>query len=387
MARGGLIIRVLPGGTKTYYSRLRLSGSQIDIQLGLVNALSLPEAVDAHNKAVSQVDLGIDPRRVIKEEKSKREAELQMDELFECWINQQEQAGNLKPRTIANHRWRWGRYLKNSIGKIAVSSIDRRVLANALDQVRSHSRDETRKSLSTLNGCLDYALSRQMIDENPARLLRPRDFAASTGQPRTRWLSLAELEALWNYLDSNSHGTTPHIRTLIKIGILTGARRTELSSMTWDEICWDEQVWRLPAERSKNRHAHSFYLHELSVDLLREQSRLTGHRTYVFNEVSDDEDRPVHHDAPTKAISRISAALSESEGIENFTLHDLRRTCASHWVETLGADSRIAELMLNHLPQNRLVRTYQQGKQIDSQMDLWRRWGDLIAEFKSNDES
>lgn len=62
-----------------------------------------------------------------------------------------------------------------------------------------------------------------------------------------------------------------------------------------------------------------------------------------------------------------------------FTLHDLRRTCATHWADTLKADARVVELMLNHLPQDKLIRTYQRGKNTDLQKEIWLRWGNTIS--------
>jgi hypothetical protein len=59
MAKGGLLVQVTPNGAKTFYSRLRLSDKRIDIKLGTVNELSLPEAVQEHNEAVAMVSQGI----------------------------------------------------------------------------------------------------------------------------------------------------------------------------------------------------------------------------------------------------------------------------------------------------------------------------------------
>ncbi len=76
--------------------------------------------------------------------------------------------------------------------------------------------------------------------------------------------------------------------------------------------------------------------------------------------------------------------MAQPEGLlykkmDEFTLHDLRRTCATHWADTLQADTRVVELMLNHLPADKLVRTYQRGKQIERQKDVWMKWSDVVS--------
>ena len=35
--------------------------------------------------------------------------------------------------------------------------------------------------------------------------------------------------------------------------------------------------------------------------------------------------------------------------------------------------------MLNHLPQDKLIRTYQRGKHTELQKEIWLRWGNTIS--------
>lgn len=54
---------------------------------------------------------------------------------------------------------------------------------------------------------MDYALTRHLINQNPARLLKPKDFAATASRPRDRVLSLLELRKVWQalYLKTEPH--------------------------------------------------------------------------------------------------------------------------------------------------------------------------------------
>ena len=45
---------------------------------------------------------------------------------------------------------------------------------------------------------LDYGLKHRHLIENPARLLKPKDFNVSANDPRDRALSLDELRKLWS---------------------------------------------------------------------------------------------------------------------------------------------------------------------------------------------
>ena len=269
MAKGGLLVQVTPKGAKTFYSRLRLSGKQIDVRLGVVNELSLAEAVQAHNEAVGMVSQGIDPRIAKAETKAKREAESTMDVLVERWLEHLESVGDLKARTIQDHRWRWSCYLKKHLGKLKANDIERGQIALALDKIRKQTKEQARKCLTTVSLALDYGLTRQIVTENPARLLRPKDFGATPNAPRDRWLSIDELRQLWRYLDSDQHNISFTMVTAIKLLIFTGARRSEVIQAQWAEFDLDNGIWLLPAERSKNKQPHTFYLSPEAIELVR----------------------------------------------------------------------------------------------------------------------
>ena len=71
--------------------------------------------------------------------------------------------------------------------------------------------------------------------------------------------------------------------------------------------------------------------------------------------------------------------------MEPFTVHDLRRSAATNWAERLDAEERVIELCLNHLPLNKLVRTYHRSRHDDKKKMLWQRWGELVELEVAND--
>src|SRR5205085_7523627 len=86
--------------------------------------------------------------------------------------------------------------------KTYLQEVTRAHLASALDAMaRKGIKEETRKALTTLNLMLDYGLTRHSIESNPARMFKPKDFAASANRSRDRALNLSELRMLWQTLD------------------------------------------------------------------------------------------------------------------------------------------------------------------------------------------
>lgn len=164
-----------------------------------------------------------------------------MQELFDSWIEHVKAAGEVTVKWMKRHEDRWRLHLKKPLCGILARDVNHSHLVHALDAMtQKGTREETRKALTTLNLMMDYGLTRHYIDTNPARLLKPKDFAATANRPRDRVLSLKELRLLWQALDEASaaqngfgiqNTTSVMTITAIKLLILTAARRGEVAAM------------------------------------------------------------------------------------------------------------------------------------------------------------
>lgn len=85
---------------------------------------------------------------------------------------------------------------------------------------------------------------------------------------------------------------------------------------------------------------------------------------------------PDYGDAVTRALERVR--LKYLAELAPFSPHDLRRSAATGAAEYLDAPERLIELMLNHVPKDRLIRTYQVGGMAEKLRELFLRWGDFI---------
>jgi integrase len=117
---------------------------------------------------------------------------------------------------------------------------------------------------------------------------------------------------------------------LVKLLILTGARRNEITELSRDEI--KAGAIELPSERTKNGTPHTIPLTPMMCQVL-ETLPHTG--KFVLNGT----DRPFGDHSGAK--EKIAPA------IRPWTLHDLRRSFASG-LQRLGVAPHIVELALNH---------------------------------------
>lgn len=386
---GGLKIEIRESGLKRFVYRFKIGGSEGELLLGSYPALTLAKAREEHGKAVLLVKRGIDPTKFAAQEKAKNETALTMDELLGRWLDAQRIAQVVKPQTLQCHQDRWNRHLKKTLGNIRLIDLTRAHLAQALEITRRATKDETRKGLGTLNQMLDYAVVHCLIEANPARLLRPKDFGASAGSPRERWLTVPELRRLWKAIDEDlgsggslaagGRGVSRHATislpaaNAIKLLILTGCRRGEVANMRFSHI--RDDIWTIPD--TKNGKPHSVFLSRQAKALIDEQALyVNGDFVFESDRPKSDVIEPILVDSITRSLRRfISRSLSD---MEPFTVHDLRRSAATNWAERLDAEERVIELCLNHLPLNKLVRTYHRSRHDDKKKMLWQRWGELV---------
>src|SRR5262249_26573881 len=162
-----------------------------------------------------------------------------------------------------------------------------------------------------------------------------------------------EVRALWHACVGNGP-----FDSALKLLLLTGARRAEVSNMEFRELDDERHVWTLPAVKAKNHRACEFPLSSQAWALTQAQPRFDGCR-YVF---STDAKKPI------AGWHKIRCRISTAAGIpaDSWRLHDLRRTCASG-MQKLGTPIPVTEKALNHVSGvfRGIVKRYQQHDYAD----------------------
>jgi integrase len=387
---GGLYLRIRPSGAKSWLFLFRLAGFRqlLRMTLGSLEDISLKEARVKLPELRKLVATGMDPRKARAAAKIENIQALTMQTVFDAWLEFIRKAHKDNTVCAKRHEDRWRIHLKAALGKLLIRDVGRAHLAAALDvMTKKGIREETRKALSTLNLMMDYALTRHLIEQNPARILKPKDFSATANRPRDRILNLAELRQLWLALDQAlireliTGGVAVDRTTIIaiKVLILTGARRGEVAGMPWSELDFESKIWQLPSKRTKNRQAHTIYLSDFTISLIKSLGPSTGKSVFVFNTGRGTKQQHICEDSLNRAIDRLRKRESSSiAALGAFTIHNLRRSAATAWGEYLKTDPHVIERMLNHQPLNKLVATYQRATYAQEQKAAWLAWGEMV---------
>ncbi len=154
-------------------------------------------------------------------------------------------------------------------------------------------------------------------------------------QERSRFLTPEEVPAFFNALDSFRE----RIRDFFLLAIFTGARRSNLMTMRWEEIDFDRKTWAIPQTKSKNRSQMVLPLAGEAMAILERRKEVAIDSPWVFPSQS----KTGHYVEPKDAWKRILAKA----GLKDLRIHDLRRTLGS-WQAGNNVSLQIIGKSLGH---------------------------------------
>jgi integrase len=243
-----------------------------------------------------------------------------------------------------------------------IDSIRRRDVIDLVESVAADRPYLANRTLGVLSKFFNWLCARDELAASPAQGVdRPHK-----EEVRQRTLSDAELRALW----LACAGDGP-FGSALQVLALTGARRNEVSHMTWSEIDEERQLWTLPSARSKNKREHVVPLSSQVWAIIDAMPRFAG-CDYVF---TADGRSPITGWDKAKVRLSVKAKLDGA----GWRLHDLRRTCASG-MQRLGVPVPVVEKALNHISGSfrGIVSTYQTHDYADEVRVAFQKWSDHV---------
>ena len=185
-------------------------------------------------------------------------------------------------------------------------------------------------TLGLLRQILNFGIACGHVSANPAR-----DVRSNRRTPMTRFLSREEVRRLHEALDAASRRGPSQRRQadVIRLLLLTGARKGEILNLRWSEV--DGDILSLADSKTGPRKVQLNPQARAVLDL---QPRGSG--PFVFPS-------PVRSDRPRGGDLRLWPRVRREAGIEDVRLHDLRHNYASHAVMN-GVPVPVVSRLLGH---------------------------------------
>lgn len=369
----GLVIEVMARtGKKRWKLRRRIPKTSIIVTMlgGFFPTVTIADAREWAEKINEQIDAGIDPRVVLREEK--RRDIMTVSKAHELYIVAVKEGRSSrakrpnKPRTIKDKIDIFELDIKPTLGKRCVYDVTERDLINLVEKKGKTAKIRANRLAAELKVFFGWAASLRGLavglESDPSRRLGDLRFPES---PRSRKLSMQEIEWFLAALGEEPR----HFQRGMLLWLLTAARISEVANARTEEVC--DGIWTIPSERSKNSTPHRIALGPWGLSLMASDSE------WVFP--ADTIEGPRNRSVWYKARDRVHARMIEASGqqIERFTPHDFRRTARSN-TKRLNVDFDTAEAMLNHVKKG-LERTYDLYEMEEEKRAWFLKWEREVA--------
>ena len=319
----GLKIYVTPKGTKTFFVRKMVNGRDERIIIGDFPTLSIENARTKAKSIKLQIIDKVNPN----EEKSKLRQEITLGELFNQFMNRYskkvKKSWKYDEREIPKFLGNWFHRRISDITKLQVQKLHEKIgEENGLYQAN--------RTLERLKSMYNRAIEWGWDGVNPCNGIKKNKEIK-----RDRFIHPDEFVRFFEALKNEPNEVA---RNYILMSLYTGARKSNVLAMRWDEIDFNLKLWRIPD--TKNGEPVTVPLVSAAIELL---NTIEKNSEWVF---PSSVKSVGHLQDPKKAWKRILAEAN----IKDLRIHDIRRTLGSYQA-IMGTSLNIIGKSLGHKSQ------------------------------------
>jgi integrase len=331
----GFGLRVTASNIKTYIIRYRnQSRKQHIINLGRHGVLTAIKARELAKQKLADVACGSNPA----EERHQSKTAPTVADLATDYINRHA-IPRKRPKSVKSDQSQIDRLILPQIGTQKIKDITYRDI-ESLVLSKSKTPYAANRLRALLSIMFNKAIAWNWITINPVTHVRKFD-----EHKVERWLSEQELDRLLNVLAQHQNQRAANA---VRLLILTGARRGEVLSATWDQFNFEDGVWIKESHQTKQKKFERTPLSSPAISLLQTmKSEQEKDEQFLFPGNSKD--------APLTDIKKFWAGVRSEVGIEDVRIHDLRHTFGSHLASS-GMSLLIIGKLLGHTQQSTTQR-------------------------------
>jgi integrase len=322
----GFAMRVSPDGSKSYGVKYRFGARQRWFTIGRHGSPWTPDSARKEAlRVLGEVAHGFDPA----EKRAVDRRAITFAQLCELYL--EEGCAHKKASTLGTDRGRIDLHLKPLLGSTRVDAITRADIEKLQiivakggtaaknpphrpqgGKLASGGPGAARQCVVLAATVLQFAVDRGFRSDNPARGVKK----PPTKQMQ-RFLSEIELARLGQALDQEEVGN-PLVVNAIRLLALTGARRSEIEKLRWDNVDFERGL--LTLDDSKTGSGKVIHLSPPALAILNDLPRVLGNE-YVF---------PGRNEGRRSwAIGSVWPRVRASADLPGVRLHDLRHSFAS----------------------------------------------------------
>jgi len=315
----GFTLIAYASGRKQFTLRYLMDGRRKTFKIGDYGKLTPDAARDKAKELFGKIAKSIDPQV----EQAATDALPTMGEWIDTYL---EDVRQRKKRPDSDERylgWAKARYGKKRIDKVTRTDVH-----THMQQLKKLGRTNTTANRyhASVRSCLNEACREGHIQYNVSANIR--HYPEPT--PRSRVLTDKEMESMLAAIDGLDDS---FVQTALHMLIETGARKSEVLSAAWNDIQFEDGLWRLPDTKSGKPQ-----IVPLSANIMAQLRLLPHAGDWLYPAGTGDGHR--------QDIKRHWDKVRKAAGIPDVKLHDVRRTFGLHVTRSAGL--HVASKLLRH---------------------------------------
>jgi integrase len=388
-APGGFGVRCTAGGSKSFVWFHRVDGRKHLETLGpwepKAGGLSTYEAIAKCIERRKAIAKGVDKKGNDVDPRPERTRALQdgdkpegldvaglLDRFIERYVEKEAQL-----RSGDQIKATFDRLVKPAIGKKGIYDLRRSHIVDMLDEIADESGPVMAdRTLAYVRKAFNWYATRD--DDFQPPIVKGMSRTKPKERNGKRTLADDEIRDLWAALEKLDEAPACY-PAFVKCLLLTATRRNETADMSVTEL--DGDVWTIPAERYKTKLDHVIPLSPAAAELIRTQAptKPSKNAHFVFSTTDGAKAFSGFSKAKTELDKAISAIRKRAgrDPLENWTLHDLRRTARS-LMSRAKVPTDHAERALGHV-MGGVRETYDRHEYLDEKRAAFEALAALVS--------
>lgn len=291
------------------------------------------DAREEASRLSREVDKGKDP---FQQEKDAIAAKT-MDELIDAYKT--EHLPTKRPSSQRNDKAMLEHTIRPAFHNVRVEDLTVSQVQDLYSKLKAKTPIQANRVLSLLSMLFRIAVRKNWRDAASGNWADAKAFTKARETKRERYLDKDEYKRLHKALSAFPGSQSADV---IRLLLLTGARRGETLSATWNQFDLDEKTWKKPASATKTKKTHTVPLSGPAVTLLSEMWAVAKKRGATkHDKVFPDTSRGT----ADSNLDSFWSKVCETAQLKNIRVHDLRHSYASLLVSAGFALPQIGALL------------------------------------------
>lgn len=328
----GLRLVVYPAGAKTFILSKRVNGQQRRIRIGHFPDITIEIARKKAAEFRGMIAIGKDP----EEEKRTLRYDLTFIELYQKYYD--EHALPFTKDAAANKKM-MEFHIFPVLGNKKCMTIAKDIIRKLHKDIgEKRGKGTANRVMAIVCAVFNHGIRNDHFNgNNPCTGLKK-----FKSYSRDRFLNTEELKNFFSAAEEEE----PLYRDFFLLLLFTGARKSNVLSMKWNDIDLDLCRWRIAESDTKNKEVNIVILSKPALDILTRRRDVQNSSNEKSNFVFPGNGKKGHLDDPKRAFDRIRKRMNA----DNFRMHDLRRTLGSYMAIN-GISLPVIGKALNHKSQ------------------------------------